>query len=1556
MAIDKIIPFTLNKSSDERAVKSTEMTDALNVTVSTDEDGNGFVLKTAKGNVAISGTLSDPNRQRTVIGSVTDLDTDYVYFFVVGSNETGQCAILRCDYNAESPSYDVVFDESASDILSWTADSFIDADILRIDTNQAGTVQTIIYFTDGVNEPRKINVDRALSGSLSTYSVDDLKEFFSVCKTAPRDEIVVYSATDDHTDKNSIYGKSFSFAYQYVYKDGEESALSNHSNPVVPDYLLNTVYDDGKPIHSENVIKVEIPHGGQEVDSVNIIFRDLESGVFYKAGNFSFSSNKPAIQIDGRDFWDYDEGGTSPAIGVFHFYNSQAYPAMAEIDAFKMFDNVPQKANAQTISNGRLFYGGYEEGYPNHEARADFRVEYSDVKTLDYRVNVTNENNLTGDYDLLLDFSGCPQTLYKGESLSLDFSIDTNGQWSVYLDDPVVGTAAPQPTDYLLNLIGDGSNPDLDLGGTSDTALRFNSKVFKIKASYEVTDPSRTLQQAVVALLNNFRFDSSTSNYGLIFDYNDSDPPVSGDLTPAFSPVSDSIKIKKASISLGFTPGTYNSANSSITIRPYVTNVAVGGETGDVLYYRASSADYVPYGLLSQSYNLDNSGGADDTMADYVDTIPDSSDNYALGNSNKSLFSGDLERSKTWKAGVNHDFGIVYYDERGRNGFVNELGSVYVKHISEREKRGRSEIKLNLKGLTHPSWAKDFGIVYGGNQDILDFKQYSVADGFSSYYYDARYTEELGEEHDNRIYVSLKSWSGSRISYVGDKGVDYNYKFKQGDVLRILKYKDDSGNYVYPDNLEFKVVDFRHLREDVADETAESLRAEIREIEEGERSGFGDFFREALNRITGGEDSDEFVQGTEQQVERINEIIEELRIHEYKRLRTHPISLRNPLVRGNYAPCKGHFLVLEDPGYTGWGAADRATNSAGNVAHVVPGDEYDSASSPGHTADSVHFHPIINWSRHVVVEIYTPKIKAPSKKVYREINKTFSVDEIPTRGEAIVNLGGGDVWYKNTPIRISEYDAAHEIVDNNTSAGLDIDAPFKARFLNSYEYENQFIESQHASHYYSSPANFFGRSIAVNKDAATNKRRHSITYSDKFNSDSPVLRLSDFNLGLANYMDLSFRYGLIDKLVDGGGHIFCLQDSKVCKIPIGKNVVNYTDGSQNVTISKNVMGEPGYYMGDYGSSGNKGSVVSAEGKIFFLDVNARKAFRLSDDGLTDISSKTIDSFLVGELDKVQRSLYDAGGAAPDGVFPRIVGGWDPDYGQYLLTIGDYSYYSDKASALINVDGFTLAYQDSLKSWVSQYSFIPDCYGRVGDNLISAKHINATSSILWAHADELIRQGVNIDTVQRANYYGTQEDSIIEVIANKEPSMVKVFEAIGLETTSDNFAVDFSTSDQTSSLTKEDFSEKERGKYAEIPRDTTVSADNANQIILGKVLSDSTGDEITFASSINFQPIPKGASVYLNGSDTGKTVSKISGRNKLKLSAAHTVTANDVVKIVLDAATNGDPLRDYFCKVKLTNQNDVDTNGKWELYGINLNTQRSNLGQEVRLPKQVKKKK
>ena len=59
MPSSKNTPQALNKSTDERLLKPNEMSDAKNVTISTDSDGNGFVIKNAKGTAVIPATTGD---------------------------------------------------------------------------------------------------------------------------------------------------------------------------------------------------------------------------------------------------------------------------------------------------------------------------------------------------------------------------------------------------------------------------------------------------------------------------------------------------------------------------------------------------------------------------------------------------------------------------------------------------------------------------------------------------------------------------------------------------------------------------------------------------------------------------------------------------------------------------------------------------------------------------------------------------------------------------------------------------------------------------------------------------------------------------------------------------------------------------------------------------------------------------------------------------------------------------------------------------------------------------------------------------------------------------------------------------------------------------------------------------------------------------------------------------------------------------------------------------------------------------------------------------------
>ena len=164
MAIDKIAPRYLNKEDDVRLVKNVEMTDALNVRISADTNGDGGVIKNAYGNTAVSFRAGNNWQDKThalpagtnkVIGSVSDLKDGIVIFFVWNSNEDH--SIYR--FSTAAGVAELVYRDS---VLSFQADSFIKGDVIRsLDED------SLLYFTDGISSPKKINVSRAIRGGYS---------------------------------------------------------------------------------------------------------------------------------------------------------------------------------------------------------------------------------------------------------------------------------------------------------------------------------------------------------------------------------------------------------------------------------------------------------------------------------------------------------------------------------------------------------------------------------------------------------------------------------------------------------------------------------------------------------------------------------------------------------------------------------------------------------------------------------------------------------------------------------------------------------------------------------------------------------------------------------------------------------------------------------------------------------------------------------------------------------------------------------------------------------------------------------------------------------------------------------------------------------------------------------------------------------------------------------------------------------------------------------------------------------------------------------------------
>ena len=127
---------------------------------------------------------------------------------------------------------------------------------------------------------------------------------------------------------------------------------------------------------------------------------------------------------------------------------------------------------------------------------------------------------------------------------------------------------------------------------------------------------------------------------------------------------------------------------------------------------------------------------------------------------------------------------------------------------------------------------------------------------------------------------------------------------------------------------------------------------------------------------------------------------------------------------------------------------------------------------------------------------------------------------------------------------------------------------------------------------------------------------------------------------------------------------------------------------------------------------------------------------------------------------------------------------------------------------------TIAYSDKYNIWTTRYSFEPTCYGTVGNTMISSKE----NGIYKHDANEL-----------RCSFYGDSLGCSLEVASNRDPSAIKSFNSISLETNSSNWTGTVFTNDEYSSANQEapvgSFTSREGFQYAAIRRDTKNSTKN-----------------------------------------------------------------------------------------------------------------------------------
>jgi len=715
------------------------MIDALNVRVSADEGGNQGVVKNIKGNTNLTGTGLVPSNvlgTNTIVGCYEHEATNR--FFVFVHNSLGYNTVHELEQGSNSFTRII---ESTKIILTTTDALHIDG--MLVD----GSLH--LYFTNGTDEPQKVNVDHDVA-LLGTYPASQNEA--QVMKVAPFAPVVSIS-TDSSKKSNELYGKAFQFAMQWVYRDGEVSAIGEYSTPIAG---LNTLDYLSTSLHykrQDNKISLGTPFGtlglglGTTIPFVRIFYKKPEDNTMYYIGEF-----EPSELISGIDF-----------------YNDKSYPAVSDSEYNKTTDNVPKSAKAQVIAANRLFYANYKEGFDKATVSATLSVNYA-------------EEGLNDELEVTVVRSG--SSAVQEENIGLN--IDTSAVQTL-----VGGSSISTTIDFIFGYLAVREN-------TQRGITFFKSDGTTVKKTFVASDNDASNSPSAVynrnLYITNKNFSSSNSISAPTYsDYNTN-------LAAALDGQTFSLDISGGSSAYdnGISPNTwglwsaqFDNGSVSFSITAVATATGVDLSIRPTSFAVSGTRAILSDGLLITSYR------------DYVTSLSGvygttAGDRFALVQlaENFSSVGAGSAQNRTFKSGESHSIGVVFEDGLGRTSGVYELGSVDVDRKSERVNKGSASIDVTLSASNLDTDFTRYFYVYSGGNNIADYVQYSVPSAF------VKSATKVDESIGDTIYVSLRALQGAENSY--GSASDLQYSYTEGDRLRIISYEELESRQ-YPSDFEFEV-------------------------------------------------------------------------------------------------------------------------------------------------------------------------------------------------------------------------------------------------------------------------------------------------------------------------------------------------------------------------------------------------------------------------------------------------------------------------------------------------------------------------------------------------------------------------------------------------------------------------------------------------------------------------------------------------------------------------------------------------------------------------------
>ena len=395
----------MNKDVDERLIQNGEYINAKNVRVLNTAGSDAGAIENEKGNVKLTNLnlLNNPE----CIGSVADEAEEKIYWFIV--NDDGFSYIYEYDRTNQITSQ-VLADERVGDqqVLGFSKDYKITG--VNVIYN-ASKKSKLLLFTDGLNQPRMIDIKRSKSYGLNNFYEDDI----SLYKKPPFKAPTVVPFNTGFATENAVKENFFAFATRYRYLDGGYSACSSFTYFKFSPKLFEIDFASMENNGMENVFngyRLTYNSGDHRVTDIQLLFKYPVEPTIYIIDNIN---KKESSILDNTN-------------QTYEFANKKIYKTLPQDEVFRTFDDVPLTAKAQDIINDRIVLGNTTSQYDlleEEDSEELIKINYNvSLESKSQEGEIIEGSRTSGDTKITFDFDG--YELKEGNTISVFLLLESD--------------------------------------------------------------------------------------------------------------------------------------------------------------------------------------------------------------------------------------------------------------------------------------------------------------------------------------------------------------------------------------------------------------------------------------------------------------------------------------------------------------------------------------------------------------------------------------------------------------------------------------------------------------------------------------------------------------------------------------------------------------------------------------------------------------------------------------------------------------------------------------------------------------------------------------------------------------------------------------------------------------------------------------------------------------------------------------------------------------------------------------------------------------------------